>query len=251
MKRNGKVIKSMKVIDGIRYNFQGFWLGVKTPKLLFLGLIRIAVVIVFTVIAVSFVLVYHQELLNFIWEKPESRWVVWLWHLFSWFLSIFLVALSSVLSYLVSQIFFCVIIMDIMSRITERMESGQEKEPDNIPLFRQLFYLIKQEIPRAIVPVVLSLMIMFLGWLTPLGPVITIISSLAAVTFLAWDNTDLVPARRLQPFKVRFKFLLKTLPFHLGFGLLFLIPVASIFFLSFAPIGATLYYVKEHNRPEY
>ncbi|MFC1830169.1 hypothetical protein ACFL0O_11230, partial [Thermodesulfobacteriota bacterium] len=86
-----------------------------------------------------------------------------------------------------------------------------------------------------------------LGWLTPLGPLITIISSLAAVTFLAWDNTDLVPARRLEPFRTRFKFLLKTLPFHIGFGLLFLIPVASILFLSFAPVGATLYYIEEYN----
>ncbi|MBW1842385.1 MAG: EI24 domain-containing protein [Deltaproteobacteria bacterium] len=239
----------MKVIDGIRYNFQGFKLGVKTPKLLFLGLIRIAVVIVFTVISASLILVYHQEILNFIWAKPESQWVVWLWHLFSWLLSIFLVVLSSVLSYLISQIFFCVIIMDIMSRITERMESGQEAAPEKIPLFRQLFYLIKQEIPRAIVPVVLSLMIIVLGWLTPLGPVITVISSVAAATFLAWDNTDLVPARRLQPFKARFRFLLKTLPFHIGFGLLFLIPVASIFFLSFAPVGATLYYIKEQTDP--
>lgn len=237
----------MNVLDGIRYNLRGFWLGVKTPRLLFLGIIRIAVVIVITVISASLILVYHQEILNFIWSKPESPWVVWLWHLLSWMLSLFLVALSSVFSYLVSQILFCVIIMDTMSRITERLESGREMEPEKIPVFRQLFYLIKQEIPRAIVPVILSLVIIFLGWLTPLGPVVTIISSVAAVTFLAWDNTDLVPARRLHPFKTRFKFLLKTLPFHIGFGLLFLIPVASIFFLSFAPVGATLYYIKEHG----
>ncbi|MFH2218824.1 MAG: EI24 domain-containing protein [Pseudomonadota bacterium] len=237
----------MSVLDGIRYNLRGFWLGVKTPGLLFLGIIRIAVVIVITVISASLILVYHQEILNFIWSRPESPWVVWLWHLLSWMLSLFLVVLSSVFSYLVSQILFCVIIMDTMSRITERLESGREKEPEKIPIFRQLFYLIKQEIPRAIVPVMLSLVIIILGWLTPLGPVVTIISSVAAVTFLAWDNTDLVPARRLHPFKTRFKFLLKTLPFHIGFGLLFLIPVASIFFLSFAPVGATLYYIKEHE----
>ena len=59
---------------------------------------------------------------------------------------------------------------------------------------------------------------------------------------------DLVPARRLQPFSERFRFLLKTLPFHLGFGLLFLVPVLNILLLSFAPVGATLYYLEHHNR---
>ena len=88
---------------------------------------------------------------------------------------------------------------------------------------------------------------MTLGWLTPLGPFVAIISSAVAAVFLSWDNTDLVPARRLDPFGRRFKFLLKNLPFHLGFGLLFIIPVVNILFLSFAPVGATLYYVDNEN----
>ncbi|MBW2022400.1 MAG: hypothetical protein JRI51_05955, partial [Deltaproteobacteria bacterium] len=62
---------------------------------------------------------------------------------------------------------------------------------------------------------------------------------------LSWDNTDLVPARRMMPFRERFKLLLKTLPFHLGFGLPFLIPGANIVFLSFAPVGATLYHIEK------
>jgi CysZ protein len=235
---------------GITYNLRGFWLGVKTPRLLLLGLIRLVAVIIITVASASLILVYHQEILNFIWTRPESRWVVWLWHLLSWLLSLFLVVVSSVLSYLVSQILFCVIIMDMMSRITERMVSGEEKEPEKMAFFSQLFFLIKQETPRAIVPVVLSLLILVLGWLTPLGPVVTIFSSLLAVIFLAWDNTDLVPARRRYPFKARFKLLLKSLPFHIGFGLLFLIPVLSLFFLSFAPVGATLYYTEKQDSAE-
>ena len=88
---------------------------------------------------------------------------------------------------------------------------------------------------------------MVLGLFTPFGPVLAIISSAIAVVFLAWDNTDLVPARRLYPFKQRFKFLLNSLPFHLGFGLLFLIPVLNIVFLSFAPVGATLYHIDKRN----
>jgi CysZ protein len=83
---------------------------------------------------------------------------------------------------------------------------------------------------------------MVLGWFTPLGPLMAIVTSGISVIFIAWDNTDLIPARRLDPFKKRLKRLLKTLPFHLGFGLLFLLPGLNILFLSFAPVGATLYY---------
>jgi len=73
--------------------------------------------------------------------------------------------------------------------------------------------------------------------------VVTVVSSAIAVVFLAWDNTDLIPARRLVPFGERFRVLGRTLPFHLGFGVLFLIPFLNILFLSFAPVGATLYYI--------
>ena len=237
----------MSIFDGIIYNVRGFWLGIKTPKLLLLGLIRLIAVIIITIISASLILVYHQEILNLIWIKPESRWLLWLWHIFSWVLSFLLVGVSTVLSYLVSQVLFCVIIMDAMSRITELLVSGQEKEPQKKPFLGRLFFLVKQEIPRTIVPVLLSLFIMALGWLTPLGPVLAIFSTIIAVIFLAWDNTDLVPARRLYPFNTRLKLLFKTLPFHFGFGLLFLIPIANILFLSFAPVGATLYYIKKHG----
>jgi CysZ protein len=185
--------------------------------------------------------------LNLVWSKPESQWIIWLWHLVSWFLSFLLVGVSAILSYLVAQILFSVVIMDRMSSITERLVSGQERASKKMPFIRQFFYLIRQEIPRATIPVLLTLLLMILGWLTPLGPVVAIISSAVAAVFLSWDNTDLVPARRLDPFGERFKFLLKNLPFHLGFGLLFLIPVINILFLSFAPVGATMYCVDKET----
>jgi len=72
-----------------------------------------------------------------------------------------------------------------------------------------------------------------------------VISSVAASVFLAWDNTDLTPARRMIPFKARLSFLKQNLGFHIGFGLLFLIPGLNILFLSFAPVGATLYYLEK------
>ena len=238
----------MNLFKGIVYNLRGVKLSLKTPRLLILGLTRLVVVVFITILSASLILLYHQQILNLIWSKPESQLILWLWHLVSWLLSLLLVGVSAIISYLIAQILFSVVIMDTMSRITERLVSGQEKELRKMPFMRQFFYLIRQEIPRATIPVLLTLLIMILGWLTPLGPVVAIISSAIVAVFLSWDNTDLVPARRLDPFGKRFNFLLKNLPFHLGFGLLFLIPVVNILFLSYAPVGATLYYVDKENK---
>jgi len=235
----------MDLINGIKYNIRGLGMGLKTPRLLLLGAIRFVVVIIITIASASLILVYHQAILNLMWNKPESSWVLWLWYLLSWLLSAVLVGLSAVWSYLVSQILFSVLIMDLMSRITEASVTGKVEVPSNIPMWQQFLFLIKQEIPRATIPVLLTMLLILVGWLTPLGPVVTIISSAIAVIFLAWDNTDLIPARRLVPFGERFRELRRTLPFHLGFGLLFLIPFLNILFLSFAPVGATLYYVDQ------
>ncbi len=238
----------MNLLSGINYNLRGLWLGIKTPKLLVLGLIRFAAVVIISILAASLILVYHEKILHLIWAKPASQWILWLWYVLSWLLSLFLVGLSAILSYLVSQILFSVFIMDYMSRITERMLVGEEHEPEKVSVLRQLSYLVKQEIPRTILPVLIALLLMVVGWLTPLGPVLAILSSGIVVIFLAWDNTDLVPARRLNPFKQRFNLLMKSLTFHLGFGLLFLIPVLNILFLSFAPVGATIYFVDKHDK---
>ena len=237
----------MNLLSGITYNLRGLRLGIKTPKLLVLGLIRFAAVVIITILAASLILVYHEKILHLIWAKPASQWILWLWYVLSWLLSLLLVGLSAILSYLLSQILFSVFIMDYMSRVTERMIVGEEHAPDKVPVLRQLSYLVKQEIPRTILPVLVILLFMFLGWLTPIGPVLAILSSGILVIFLAWDNTDLVPARRLYTFKQRFKLLRKSLTFHLGFGLLFLIPLLNILFLSFAPVGATLYCIDKQN----
>jgi CysZ protein len=234
----------MNLISGITYNYRGLKLGLKTPMLLFLGFVRFFVIVILTVVSASLILKYHNEILSLLWGKPESNWIVWLWYAVSWFLTLLLMGLSAVISFLIAQVLFSVMIMDTMSRITEQRVTGREKEARHMSWFKYFFYLLRQEIPRAVIPVMIILTLMVLGWLTPLSPVTTIISALAAGVFLAWDNTDLIPARRLEPFGDRFKFLIKNLGFHLGFGLWFLIPVLNILFLSFAPVGATLYYIE-------
>ncbi len=235
----------MNLIDGITYNLRGLKFGIKTPKLLFLGLVRFVMVIIITILSASLILFYHQAILGLIWGKPESIWVLWLWHLFSWLLSLFLVGVAAVVSYLISQILFSVVIMDRMSRVTELKMTGNVKEPKSVPILKLFFYLIKQEIPRAILPVMVSILLM-LGGITPLGPILAFFSCAIVAIFLAWDNTDLVPARRLIIFRDRFRLLLRTIPFHLGFGIPFLIPGLNILFLSFAPVGATLYHLDKN-----
>jgi CysZ protein len=202
-------------------------------------------IIIITILSASLILIHHQEILGLMWTEPESMWVLWLWHILSWLLSLFLVGVATVLSYLISQILFGVVIMDRMSRVTELKITGGVKEPKSVPILKLFFHLIKQEIPRSILPVMVSILLM-LGGLTPLGPIFAFFSCTIAALFLAWDNTDLVPARRLFSFRDRFRLLLKAIPFHIGFGIPFLIPGLNILFLSFAPVGATLYQLEKN-----
>ena len=239
--------RNMNFVKGISYNFRGLFLGIKTPKLLFWGLLRFCVVILITIISAGLILIYHQDILGFIWTKPASHWILWLWYVVSWILAVCLVSLSAVISYLISQILFSVAVMDHMSRITERMIRGEATEAESASIFKTFGYLVSQEIPRTIVPVILSILLMIVGWLTPFGPIVAVFSSAVAAVFLAWDNTDLIPARQLIPFRARFRFLFGALPFHLGFGLPFLIPGLNILFLSFAPVGATLYHLNMND----
>jgi CysZ protein len=185
--------------------------------------------------------------MSLLWTKPQSRWLLWLWHLVSWLASLFLFGLSAIVSFIISQIFFSALVMDHMARITELRVAGTVTEPGKLSLWKSFTSILLQEIPRSVVPLVLSLLILLIGWVTPLGPVLTVLSSALAILFLSWDNTDLIPARKLVPFKERFSFLMKTIPFHLGFGLPFLVPILNIVFLAFAPVGATLYYLEKRG----
>ncbi|WDP88306.1 MAG: EI24 domain-containing protein [Desulfobacter sp.] len=237
----------MGLFAGIRYNLKGFALALKTPSLLILGLIRFFVVLLLSLALSGMVLYWHNEILAMIWQMPESGWLVYLWQGVSWLLSLVLAALAMVVSYLLAQVFFCVFIMDYMSRITERIVLGREAESISGSWFEFFIHLIRQEIPRAVIPVMISLGLLILGLFTPLSLVVLVVSSVTASLFLAWDNTDLVPARRMVPFRERVGFLKRNLFFHIGFGLLFLIPWVNILFLSFAPVGATLYFIENEN----
>ena len=237
----------MGFFSGIRYNIRGTALALRTPSLLILGLLRFAVILVLTLVLSGAVLLYHEALLSAVWQAPEGGWLLYLWYGVSWLLTLVLVLVAMVLAYLLGQIFFGVFIMDYMSRLTERIVLGREQAAPHASWFAFFLYLMRQEIPRALVPVMLALLISVIGFFTPLGPVILVISSVAAAIFLAWDNTDLVPARRMVPFRQRFGFLKKNLLFHAGFGILFLIPWLNILFLSFAPVGATLYFLEREK----
>lgn len=231
-------------LEGMRFNFRGLRLAFKSPTLLFWGLVRFAVLVMLTVICAVLIFAYHQEILNIVWSKPQSYWIVWLWYVLAWVFALFLAAAAAVGSYLTAQIFFSVLITDYMSRLTERKITGRINEPRRISWPRLFLYLVKQEFPRAVFPLAAAVLLWFLGWLTPAGPLVALVSSAAALIFLAWDNTDLVPARRMVPFKGRLRILFKNLPFHLGFGLPFLVPGLNIVLLSFAPVGGTLYHVQ-------
>jgi CysZ protein len=239
--------RKMNFFYGLKYNIKGVVLAFKTPRLLMLGILRFIIVLFLSFFLSGLILYWHNDILTMIWTMPESGLFLYIWKTISWLLSLFLAGIAMILSYLIAQIFFCVFIMDYMSRITERMVLGKEHSFDQGPWIQFFIYLVKQEFPRAVIPVLISLIIIMAGLLTPLAPIILILSSVTAAVFLAWDNTDLVPARRMLPFKTRFRLLRENIMFHIGFGLLFLIPGLNIIFLSFAPVGATLYYLEKKN----
>ena len=240
----------MSLLSGLKYNFRGLWVGIRSPRLVMLAFLRFAVVAILTIGFSSVILAKHADILALLWQQPESAWIAWLWHLMSWLLSLLLMGISAVIAYLLAQIIFAVLIMDLMSRITERLITGKAAASPDASLLVQMGFLIRQELPRNIIPILLTLMIMVAGWFTPLGPILTIVGAMVTAIFLAWDNTDLIPARNLRPFGERFNSLGKTLPFHLGFGLPFLIPVLNLVFLSFAQVGATLYHLDRDKKVE-
>jgi CysZ protein len=233
----------MDFFRGIQYNIQGLTLSLRYPKLLWLGLLRFAVILILTVLLSGMILLNHDTILSGIWALPEKGLMVVVWHLVSWLLSLVLAAVSVVIAYLVAQVCFNVFIMDYMSRITEKIVLGKEVSPVDASWLKTGAYLVLQEIPRAVIPMVITLAVMTAGFFTPLGPVILVVSAVTAGVFLAWDNTDLVPARQMRPFRERLRFLRRHLAFHIGFGLLLIVPWLNILTLSFAPVGATLYHI--------
>lgn len=233
----------MEFIQGVRLNLQGLLLGLRTPSLLLLGMLRFVLILLIFLGAAAFFLSYQADIIQLIWSKPTSAWVVWAWYLVSWLISLILLGVVAVIGYFIAQILFSVVIMDTMSRLTEKVTTGKELPPPTMPFFQHLIFLVRQEIPRAVLPILLVLIIMVLGWLTPLGPVLTILSPMIAAMFLAWDYTDLAPARRMLPFNQRFQLFRRHLLFHLGFGILFLVPLLNLLLLSFAPVGATLFHI--------
>jgi CysZ protein len=236
----------MEIFKGISYNLRGLMMGLSDRRLLFWGASRFVLILLCVVLLGGLVLGFHEEMMAIIWQRPESGWLAWIWQLVSWSVSLFLLALSFLISYLISQILFSVLIMDHMSRIVEKKLKGKVVETGS-GIMRFFFYLVRQEVPRTVFPLAISLIMFILGWLIMLGPISSLFSASAAAVFLAWDNTDIVPARRLIPFRERFRLLLRSLSFHLGFGLPFLIPFLNIVFLAFAPVGGTLYFLEREE----
>ncbi len=232
-----------ELYSGLRFAFKGTLLALKKPKLLGLGLLRLVLTAAIAAVGLGLALVYHDQVMTLIWSRPENAWIIWLWHLASWLLALLLAALAAVLGYLAAQLLFSIFIMDLMSRITEQ-DAGYTPVETDLPFGKYFRQLVIQEIPRTILPVLISLFIMLMGWLTFLAPLATLAMPVVAAAFLAWENTDLVPARRMITFARRWKFFRTHFWAHLGFGLLFLVPLINIVFLCLAPVGGTLLYLE-------
>ncbi len=140
-------------------------LSLRHPRLLWLGLLRFAVILVLTVLFSGLILLNHDAIMSRLWQMPASGFPVYLWHLASWLLSLLLAAFSVVIAYLTAQVCFNVFIMDYMSRITEKIVLGKEMSVSDRGWFKTAGYLIVQEIPRAVIPMIITLVVMTAGFL--------------------------------------------------------------------------------------
>ena len=130
-------------LHGIRYNLRGLKLGLQTPSLLALGLARLMIILILTAAAIALVLSRYQQITDAMWTRPDSSWLIWLWHMLSWLMALLLSGISAILAFLVAQVMFSVVIMDYMSRIAERKTAGNEIPPPAMPWYSYFFYLLK------------------------------------------------------------------------------------------------------------
>jgi CysZ protein len=232
--------------------FYGLWCHIEALKifrqkksLIFWASLRFITLIVLFVILSAIAISNNREVLQLLWLKPQNYFLVILWYLLLFITSIILMFAAGIISYIISQILFGVLIADHMSILTESIVTGKITNPQMS--LGHLIFLIKQEIPRTFIPLITTSAIMVFGWILPLGVVLVVASVLLSCLFTAWDYTDLVPARALYSFKERFGMFKKDILGHLGFGLPFAVPFLNVLLFSMGPVSGTLFYLRKHK----
>ena len=124
----------MGFFKGFSYNLKGLRFGLKHPRLMLLGLVRFAVILVVTGLCAAVVIAYYKDISAAVWAMPESAWLQWLWHLFSWIVALALFGASALVAFVLSQVLFSVLIMDLMSRRTEKLITGAEQAAPSMPV---------------------------------------------------------------------------------------------------------------------
>ena len=93
----------MKFLAGLKYNLEGLKLGLTTPKLMALGLVRFVLFLALAVGAAILAFKFYQDIFSMLWSRPESAWLVWLWHFVSWIAGLILFGMALMVAYLVGQ----------------------------------------------------------------------------------------------------------------------------------------------------
>ena len=62
------------LLRGIGYNFRGLKLGLKTPSLLALGMARLVIILLLTVVAIALILTRYEQITESMWARPHSLW---------------------------------------------------------------------------------------------------------------------------------------------------------------------------------
>lgn len=238
----------MHLLDGLICHWEALKLLKKRKTLIFWGGVRFIIILVLFVVFSLIAFAYNDPLLEYIWERPESIIMLVIWKITLILFTAVLLFIAAIFSYIISQILFGVLIADYMSYVTEYELTTKVSNGAPLFSFNYLFFLIRQEIPRGFLPLIISSGLMILGWLLPLGFAWVFISSLVSGALVAWDYTDLVPARMLMPFGERFSLFKKTFLGHVIFGLPFLVPFLNVIFFSIGPVAGTIFFLKTMHK---
>ena len=70
--REDREIMINNFLEGLIYNIKGLTLGVKTWRLLLLGILRFIILVAFTIMLATLALKYHDILSGFVQIRPTS-----------------------------------------------------------------------------------------------------------------------------------------------------------------------------------
>jgi len=196
----------------------------------FLLLVPITVGLVAFATIVSLFFTHQDAVFSvLLFAQPEAWWMLALWYVARFFLTVAIVILGALTGLVVVSI-VAAPLYEMVSVAVERDFTG---ELVHEMTFLQSIGLIGEEVKKALF--ILIFPILFL-----LVPGLNVLSSVIAAFLIGWDFSDYPLARRGMAFRERLSFVTAEGWAVLGFGIWLVLPVVQIILMPLAIPGGTL-----------